>query len=293
MLTGRGSENIAVEAMRRGCTDYLVKGAFEASDLIRSIGHAITSAALRREVDQQRQNLRQHADELERMNSMLQQFVHAASHDLQEPLRTIAGFADLLRERLENHLDKEGYDWLNRIILASTRMSELINNLKTYTKLEASEQRFERVPLNEIMRLAADNLQRVLEENNGQIHCDDLPTVSGDPTQLLQLFQNLIGNAIKFARPDRPAEVRIEAMQHEDRWDVSVADNGIGIDPTHHTKIFEMFCRLHPTSRYPGTGMGLALSHRIAERHRGEITVESALGEGCVFHVLLPAAAHA
>jgi len=226
--------------------------------------------------------------ELERSNAELDQFASTVSHDLKEPLSTIGGFAEVLQERYEEKLDEKGMDYLARISGAALRMERLISDLLAYARVTTRGREFGRVATEKVVRMAMENLRMALDESNAQVRFEGLPTVNADETQLLELFQNLIGNAIKY-RGAAPLQITIAAERSgEGAWHFSVADNGMGIDAKHHLMIFRIFERVHRGAQYPGTGVGLALCKKIVERHGGRIWVESEQGKGARFRFILP-----
>jgi PAS domain S-box-containing protein len=224
---------------------------------------------------------------LEVSNLELQQFAYIASHDLQTPLRSIAGFSEILREELAGALSKESDDYLQRIISNVQRMQTLVQDLLSISRVESRSQPFSSVPLEDTLQQAAQMLESSIADAGAEITSDSLPTVTGDRTQLCQVFQNLIGNALKY-RSDETPRVHISARLEKEAWVVSVRDNGIGIGAKHHEKIFEIFHRLHTQEAYPGTGIGLAVCRRIVHRHGGRIWVASEPGQGSTFHFSLP-----
>ncbi len=245
-----------------------------------------------RELARQREALEISISELSRSNSDLQRFAYAASHDLQEPLRAISGFSELLSRRYAGKLDANADEYLSFVRAAAARMHGMIVNLLEYSRIDASPKPFEPCDLNVVYRLATTNLHASIAELGAELQCEPLPTVMGDASQLLQLMQNLIGNAIKFHGPETP-RVRLSAAQHNGaHWRISVRDNGIGIDVGDTERVFEVFKRLHPADRYPGSGIGLSACKRIIERHRGSIWIEPrdpVLDErGSTFHFTLP-----
>ena len=241
---------------------------------------------------------------LERRNRALRDFAYIASHDLQEPLRKIRSFSNLVLDDYADALDDTGRHYLDRMHDAAERMSELINDLLVYSRITTRAQPFEPVDLAEIARNVRKDLDLQIEDVNGTVEIGPLPTVEADPTQVRQLLQNLIGNALKFHKPGEPPRVQVEAtvepapqaLQQEGRLDAScsemcrltVADNGIGFEESRADRIFTPFKRLHGRGEYEGTGMGLAICQRIVERHGGDITASSTPGEGTTFTVLLP-----
>jgi PAS domain S-box-containing protein len=232
-------------------------------------------------------DLRQLAAELARSNADLEQFAYAASHDLQEPLRTVSGFVQLLAKRYQGQLDADADQFLYYITDAATRMQALIDDLLTYSRVQtrAKEPRPVSAELPLLRAVAA--LQGAIADSGAEVTHDPLPVVNVDASQLARLFQNLIGNAIKF-RADRPCRIHVRADGHSDGWLFTVRDNGIGFDPQFGERIFQMFQRLHTRAEYPGSGMGLAICRKIVERHGGRMWAESGAGEGAVFYFTLP-----
>ena len=229
---------------------------------------------------------------LAQSNRELRDFAYAASHDLQEPLRKISSFSDLLITEYSGVLEESGREYLERMQDAALRMSRLIQDLLAFSRVKTRGQPFERLNLNDIVADVIDDLEVAIQESGGEIHVDDLPSIDGDPMQLRQLFQNLISNGLKFHLPDTPPRITVKAEigsgGSEDVCRIEVRDNGIGFESKYLDRIFSPFQRLHGSSEYPGTGIGLAICRRIVERHHGEITAESAPGEGAAFIVVLP-----
>ncbi|HZX30644.1 MAG TPA: ATP-binding protein [Rhodocyclaceae bacterium] len=246
------------------------------------------NADLERQVHQRTAELEQANDALLRSNLELRHFAHAAAHDLQTPLRSIAGFAQLLRQKLQGRLDAEGDQWLAYIIDNTKRLQTLIQELLAYSRLDVQGRPFEPVDLGRICGEVLTTLKGPIEEAGAEVTCCDLPTVRGDRYQLAQLLQNLVENGLKY-NAAKPPRVALSCRRQGDDWELSVADNGIGIDPRHHERIFEMFRRLHTYGDIPGSGIGLASCRRIVERHGGRIWVESRPGEGSIFRFTLPA----
>ena len=240
------------------------------------------------------QMLREYMVQLERSNGELERFASIASHDLQEPLRKIQAFSDRLRDRFVAELPDTGRDYLERIRSAAKRMQDLINDLLLFSRLSAKEQTYSRVNLTKIAKSVLSDLEVRIEETAGTIHLGELPIVDADPVHMRQLLQNLIGNALKFTRPDTPPVVHItgEVMPavagEGPTLRLIVADNGIGIEPRHHDRIFGIFERLHGRGKYEGTGVGLAVCRKIVEQHHGTISVASVVDQGTTFTILLP-----
>lgn len=225
--------------------------------------------------------------ELRISHARMREFVYTVSHDLQEPLRSIASFAKLLTERYADRLDKEGVDFLEFVTSGTVRMSQLIRDLLAYSHVLHDEaDLFEPSNLNEIVDLAIANLNTSIESSGAQVTRADLPVVSANPNRLLQLFQNLIGNAIKY-RSEAPPRVRIDARRQDSDWIISVTDNGIGVDPGDRERIFGLFKRTQEGST-PGSGIGLAICYAIVEKHGGRIWVEPAPDGGSIFSFTLP-----
>ncbi len=224
------------------------------------------------------QVLARQTEELARSNSDLQQFAYVVSHDLQEPLRNISGFAELLKKRYKLALDAQGIEFINFILNGTGRMNGMITDLLAYSRVANSEtaEPFNTVDLNEVATAAISNLRLSITDTEAGVHRSELPKVSGDQMQLMQVFQNLIGNALKYRSAKRP-EITISAERNGDAWIVAVADNGVGIPPRHRERVFGLFKRLHG-SDYPGTGVGLAICRKVIERHGGRIWIASGGG---------------
>jgi PAS domain S-box-containing protein len=235
--------------------------------------------------------LRQRTEELARSNRDLEQFAYVASHDLQEPLRAVAGPLQLLQRRYEGKLDARADEFIGHAVDGATRMQTLIDDLLSYSRVGRLEDPKQTVEVAHALELALKNLAVVIQETQAQVTHDALPTVQAIPTQLTLLFQNLIGNGIKFRKKDRPVRIHIGAQPASDGWQISVADNGIGIAEQYFERIFVIFQRLHTRRDYPGTGLGLALCKRIVEHHGGRIWLESKPDEGTTFFFTMPRAA--
>jgi signal transduction histidine kinase len=227
--------------------------------------------------------LQRYSAELERSNQELQHFAYVASHDLQEPLRMVTSYVQLLQHRYRDQLDKDAHDFITYAVDGAVRMKALIQGLLAYSRVGTSGKPFESINSQDILDGTLLNLKMAIEENKAVVTHDSLPVVTADRTQLGQVFQNLIGNAIKFRGPDRP-EIHIGAERQNGEWIFAVRDNGIGIDPQYADRIFIIFQRLHTQEKYPGTGIGLAVCKRIVERHGGRIWVDSEPGQGSTFY---------
>ena len=233
------------------------------------------------------QQLRHTVEELQRSNAELQRFAYIASHDLQEPLRTITSYVQLLRNRYQGQLDSDADDFINFVVDGSKTMRNLIEDLLTYSRLWQPGRRPMKVDCNRIVEMVKHNLASSIDESGAEISCGPMPEVMSDESRLVQVFQNLVSNAIKF-RSDKPPRIHIAAQRLEQAWKFSVKDNGLGINPAYAERIFEAFQRLHSRSKYAGTGIGLAVCRKIVEEYGGRIGVESEPGKGATFYFTLP-----
>jgi signal transduction histidine kinase len=224
--------------------------------------------------------------ELARSNAELEQFAYVASHDLQAPLATIASYAQLLEKRYKDQLDSKASKFIDNIVHGCTRMQTLIDDLLEYSRVGRSRKPFQLTDCNHAVEQALANLQGAIRQTQAVVTYSELPAVMGDISQLVQLFQNLVGNSIKY-RHDAPPVVHITACKQEKDWLFSVSDNGIGIATQHQARIFQIFQRLHTQKEYSGTGIGLAICQKIVERHGGYIWVESKPGQGSTFYFTL------
>jgi len=250
-------------------------------------GHVapILLARLRRK--QAEVKLEQTISDLERSNKELEQFAYVASHDLQEPLRMVASYTQLLAERYEGRLDDKAKKCIDYAVDGAVRMQTLINDLLTYSRVGTRGKPFEPTDAHSVLGEAIKNLAAAIEQSRTIITNDDLPTVRADASQLVQLFQNLIANSIKFHGKDIP-RVHVSAQDHGREWVFSIRDNGIGIESQYADRVFLIFQRLHTRQEYPGTGIGLAICKRIVERHGGKIWFESEPGKGSTFFFAIP-----
>jgi len=230
-----------------------------------------------------------HADRLERINAELQEFAYIASHDLAEPLRMITSYLELLQRRYGGQLDETADEFIGFAVGGAVRMRALIDDLLAYSRVGSHEMQREPVDLAEVLTHVLAGLERAIADTGASVEvAPELASPLGDPMQLGQLLQNLIANGAKFHKADTPPVVRVTAAREDGGVRIAVADNGIGIAAQQQERIFKMFARLHGRDEYDGTGIGLALVRRIAERHGGRVWVESEEGSGATFHVWLP-----
>ncbi|OQA31977.1 MAG: Phytochrome-like protein cph1 [Betaproteobacteria bacterium ADurb.Bin341] len=227
--------------------------------------------------------LKRRTDELAYSNRELEQFAYVASHDLQEPLRMVASYAQLLARRYKDKLDKDAHEFIGFAVDGATRMQSLINDLLKLSRVGTQVRPSAPISCTKILRDTLSNLELAIQESAAVVTSDPLPTINGDEILLIQLFQNLIGNAIKFRAADRPVKIHVGARHIDDAWEFSISDNGMGIAPEHFDRIFVIFQQIQSKSEHPGNGIGLALCKKIVERHGGKIWVVSRLGEGATF----------
>jgi light-regulated signal transduction histidine kinase (bacteriophytochrome) len=292
LCTARGNKTDFMEAMGSGIDDFISKPVDPEELRVR--------VAAGERVLQLEQELRRRQQELEQKNTELEQFAYIASHDLQAPLRKIQSFAKRLTVRHTGSFDEQAHDYLTRINHAAERMQGLIDDLLTLARVTSRVNPFRVVELTKLLQEVISDLEPQIEKAAGEVEVGALPAVEGDETQLRQVFQNLIGNAVKFQRPGTPPSVRIYLRGDEaddsgsehtgDCHEIIVEDNGIGFDNRDATKIFQIFQRLHGQGEYEGTGIGLAVCKKIVERHRGRISASSEPNKGTKFIVALPRA---
>jgi hypothetical protein len=246
---------------------------------------------LRRHIDEVKraeEELERQARELARSNRELEQFAYVASHDLQEPLRMVGSYTELLAQRYPEKRDAETDEFIGYVLEGVMRMQALIRDLLSYSRVGSQAQPFVATDCGEVLQRALANLRSAIDDSGAEVTIGGLPVVGADPSQMLQLFQNLVGNAVKFHGEERPL-IRVGAERRGADWVFSVTDNGIGIDARYADRIFVIFQRLHGRGKYPGTGIGLAICKKIVERHAGRIWVESQPGKGATFYFTIPA----
>jgi len=271
---------------------------YNASVYTDAAGHVLGVFAAARDITERKQaeealarglrELERRSEELARSNAELEVFAYVASHDLAEPIRAISGPVSLLARRYGGQLDERADEYIGFAVDGCRRMQALIEDLLQYSRVGRVEGRRERVDCNRVVATVLTGLSRTVAETETQITVDDLPVVSGEPSQLGQVFQNLISNALKFRAPGVTPRVYVRAERIGSEWRFSVTDNGIGIESRHQDRVFGMFKRLHPRDAYPGTGIGLAICKKIVENHGGRIGIDSAPGGGCRFWFALP-----
>jgi len=246
------------------------------------------NATLEQRVEERTRELNERAKDLARSNSELQQFAYVASHELQEPLRMVTSFTQLLAKRYKGKLDGDAQEFIHYAVDGAMRMQALISDLLSYSRVGTQEKPFESVACDAVLDRVLQNLKIAIDESGAQVYRQALPEVTGDPQQLGQLFQNLLSNAIKFHKND-PPRVHVSAKRNGGDWTISVEDNGIGISAEHQDRIFVIFQRLHTKSEYSGTGIGLAVCKKIVERHGGRIWMEASAEKGATFCFTIPA----
>ena len=279
VVSGSLGELTAVECIKQGAADYVLKD--HLARLPESVRRALREKRLREEHQRAQ-------EELARSNQDLEQFAYVASHDLQEPLRMVATYTQLLAERYRGQLDDNADKYIHYAVDGALRMQALVQDLLTFSRVGRQGIAPQSTDCNAVVETAVKNLQAAVQESGAQVTHDDLPAVMADGSQLLQVFQNLIGNALKFRGPQTPA-IHVSASKTRREWVFSVSDNGIGIAPEHAESIFVIFKRLHTRAEYPGSGIGLSICKKIVERQGGRIWVESQSGHGATFKFTFPA----
>jgi len=308
LLTGRGGHAVDLAAMEAGAADFLSKTHLTADVLGRALRYAVqhrkmeearVRLAAERSAREQAEahsaglrvseaRLKATVAELARSNAELEQFAYVSSHDLQEPLRTISTFTELLGRKFDGRLDEESREYLGFVQDGVRRMHDLITALLTYSLVSVPSEPPSQIDVGEVFDATLLQMRTAVETAGATITRGPLPRLQADPVQIGQLFQNLLGNALKFSG-DRKPEVRVEAQPAEGgHWQFSVQDNGIGIPAEHRRRVFLLFKRLHQGSEYPGTGLGLAICKKIVERHGGRIWVDATPGGGSTFRFSLP-----
>jgi signal transduction histidine kinase len=284
IVSGTIGEENAVELIKAGVTDYVIKD--KLFTVVTKIVRALKESREQKEKKDQAEKLAKYAQELERSNRELEEFAYVASHDLQEPLRMVGSFLQLLQRKYAGKLDKNADEYIRYAVDGAYRMKRLIGDLLNYSRTNR-EWTIGQVDIAAIIRDVLKNLAASIQESGAMIHVGEMPQLAADPDQMLRLFQNLVGNAIKFRREEDTPVIEIDARRDDAHWLFSVQDNGIGIDPQYAEKIFVVFKKLHNNVRFEGTGIGLAIVKKIVERHGGKIWFESQPGKGTTFYFTL------
>ncbi|HEY9850260.1 MAG TPA: response regulator [Leptolyngbyaceae cyanobacterium] len=273
-----------IEAFKVGGVDYITKP-FQVEEVVARVTNQLTIRHLHYKLAEKNAQLEKLNEELKKSNAELEQFAYTASHDLKSPLQAILGYAHGLNWKYEQQLDIEGKRYIEQIIHSAWRMKRLIDDLLEYSKVGTHYEEFELVDCLSVLEEALANLEEDISASHARITHSELPKVMGDRTQLMQLFQNLISNAIKFRRPEVTPEIFISANQKDkSEWLFAVRDNGIGMESHDFDRIFQIFQRLHSYKEYPGTGIGMTICKKIVERHGGRIWLESQVGVGTIFY---------
>jgi signal transduction histidine kinase len=278
VVSGALGDTRAVECIKQGAADYVLK------DHLARLPDAVRRALREKKL---RDDNRQAQEELARSNRDLEQFAYVASHDLQEPLRMVATYTQLLAERYQGKLDENADKYIHYAVDGALRMQTLVQDLLAFSRVGREGNIAILVDVNLAVQAALINLQSTIQDNDAQVQFGELPSIVAEQTQLTQLFQNLISNAIKF-RGKEPPRITISAEKRDREWILSVADNGIGIAPEYAETIFVIFKRLHTQEEYAGSGIGLAICKKVVEQHGGRIWMESEPGKGSTFKVALP-----
>jgi signal transduction histidine kinase len=286
VVSGSLGDVMAVECIKQGATDYVLKESL--TRLPESVRRALREKKLRQERRHAEEELAKKVEELARSNRDLEQFAYVASHDLQEPLRMVAAYTQLLAERYRGKLDEQADKYIHYAVDGATRMQTLIQDLLAFSRTGKQETELKPTDCNTAVDQALKNLQAAVGESRAVVKYGHLPVVMANGAQLEQVFQNLIGNAIKFRGAEAPL-IQIGAEKKADDWVISVTDNGIGIAPEDSESIFEVFKRLHTRTEYSGNGIGLAICKKIIERRGGRIWVAAQPDRGCTFKFTLPA----
>lgn len=277
-----------VNRLERGDYDYMIEFDGSMSTPVELVRLCESFNQMAKTIHHKQGELTEQTEELARSNAELEQFAYVASHDLQEPLRMVASYVQLLEKRYKGQLGQDADDFIHYAVDGAHRMQNLINDLLAYSRVETKGRAFKAVDCEVVMRHVLANLQTAIQESEAVVTHDALPTIMADPTQMAQLMQNLLGNAIKFRDPDRAPNIHVGVERQKEDWVFSVRDNGIGIDPKYRDKIFLIFQRLHNKTKYPGTGIGLSICKKIVERHGGKIWVDSVPGESTTFIFKIP-----
>jgi signal transduction histidine kinase len=285
LVSGSLGDVKAVECIKQGATDYVLKDSL--TRLPASVRRALQETRLRLQRKKAEQDLAKKVEELARSNKELEQFAYVASHDLQEPLRVVANYTQLLAERYRGKLDEQADKYIAYSVDGAVRMQGLIQDLLKFSHAGKQEIELRTTECDAVVKQAVKNLQAAIQDSGAVVSWNDLPTVMADAPQLTQVFQNLIANAIKFHGIEVPM-IRIAAEKKDHEWVFTVSDNGIGIPAESWQDIFVIFRRLHTRAEYAGNGIGLSMCKKIVERHGGKLWVEAQAKPGCLFKFTLP-----
>jgi PAS domain S-box-containing protein len=279
-----------IHRKKDGTSVYVGSTVMELKDINDEI---IGYIALNRDISKRKkvqEELKETIENLKRSNEELERFAYVASHDLQEPLRTIASFTQLLEKRYKGKFDSDADEFMDYIVEAAKRMKEQIVGLLEFSRVATNGEEFQPISTNSILDHVTSNLKASIKECNGEITRDNLPDITGDAAQLQRVFQNLISNAIKFRKPGEPPKIHVSSVKDDEKGDYifKVSDNGIGIEEQYFDRIFTIFQRLHTREKYKGTGIGLSIVKKIIDRHGGRVWVESSFGVGSTFYFTIP-----
>jgi signal transduction histidine kinase len=286
VVTGYLGEEKAVECIKQGATDCVLKDRL--ARLPSSVRRALEEKRLRDLRRKSERDLASKIAELARSNEELEQFAYVASHDLQEPLRMIASYTQLLSERYRGKLDEQADKYIAYSVDGAVRMQALIHDLLKFSRVGKAEIELSVTDCSTVVEQAVKNLRAAIEQSGAVVNWNDLPAIMADRSQLTQVFQNLIANAVKFQASDKPV-IQIDAQRRDHEWILTVSDNGIGIPEENWKDVFVIFRRLHGRSEYPGNGIGLSICKKIIERHGGRIWIEAQPKPGCCFRFSLAA----
>lgn len=287
-LSARAGEEAKVEGLDAGADDYLIKP-FSAKELMARVTHQVRISGIRQQIEQE---VLKRTAELQRSNYELQQFAHVASHDLKEPIRKVKTFLARLEEDLESTLSHKGKTYINKASSAANRMSMMVEGVLNYSMTNAAEHHIETIDLNDTIKDIQSDLELIIRERSATIHCSTLPSIEGAAVLIYQLFYNLLNNSLKFVRPEADPVISITSTISGSHVEINITDNGVGFEQEQAEKIFTTFTRLHSKDRFEGTGLGLSLCKRIAERHGGTITATGKVNEGSTFTIRLPLKQH-
>jgi signal transduction histidine kinase len=287
MLTARAGDDARVRLLREGAQDYILKP-FSPEELLARVRNLLAQSQARQELERRNEELQRAREDLQRTNQELEAFCYSVSHDLRAPLRSINGFSELMLEEQAAKLDDDGRRLLNAVRANATRMGELIDDLLEFSRTGRAAMRKTRLDL---ARLATEALRSLDAETSGrkiQVEVDALPPASGDETLIRQVFLNLLGNAVKYTRPRDVGWIEVQGKEGEKENTYWVRDNGVGFDPEYAHKLFGVFQRLHTSSQFEGTGVGLAIVQRVIQRHGGRVWAEGSVNGGATFYFTLP-----